>query len=138
VLREAIAADVIAVVESDVHARESAPRPDLALMQLLRELSGGRRLPTRADRETQRVRRRMAGTIERELPERTARPSDVADLDALALALRHCDLVTCDAFMADVIRRARLDALEQCELFTGRRSDVLRLRDYLVTIMSPE
>jgi hypothetical protein len=134
VLREAIAADAVAVVESHVHARESQPRPDLGLMKLLRELSGGRQLPTAPDREAQRVRRRMAATIERELPERTARPSDVADLEALALALRHCDLVTCDAFMADVIRRSRLDVLERCELFTGRRADVIRLRDRLLEL----
>jgi hypothetical protein len=71
----------------------------------------------------------MAWVIEHELPERQARPSDRGDLDALAQAITHCDLVTCDAFMADVIRRARLDLRHRCELFSGRRADVLRLRD---------
>jgi hypothetical protein len=36
--------------------------------------------------------------------------------------------VTCDAFMADVVRRARLDLRFRCELFTGRLADVERLR----------
>jgi hypothetical protein len=35
--------------------------------------------------------------------------------------------VTCDAFMADVVRRTRLDARFGCELFTGRRADVRAL-----------
>jgi hypothetical protein len=73
----------------------------------------------------------MRWTIEHELPERRAHRSDAADLDALAIALTHCDLVTCDAFMADVIRRTRLDLRHRCELFTGRRQDVLRLCDIL-------
>jgi hypothetical protein len=30
-----------------------------------------------------------------------------------------------------VIRRSRLDLTHRCELFTGRRADVLRLRDRL-------
>ena len=69
----------------------------------------------------------MVWTIEHELPERRARSSDPADLEALAVALTRCDLVTCDAFMADVARRGRLDLRYRCELFTGRRTDVLRL-----------
>jgi hypothetical protein len=120
VLRAAIAHGAVAVLESPVHARESAPRPDLGLLELLRELSGGRRLPEAPDRE---LRRRMEWTIAHELPERRARDSDAADLDALALAVAHCDLVTCDAFMADVLRRMRVP----CELFTGRRADVAAL-----------
>jgi hypothetical protein len=70
----------------------------------------------------------MEQTIDHELPERHRRPSDSADLEALAFAVTRCDLVTCDAFMADVIQRARLDLRYRCELFTGRRPDVLRLR----------
>jgi hypothetical protein len=57
--------------------------------------------------------------------------TDAAGLDALALALAHCDLVACDAFMADVLRRTRLDLHHECELFSGRRPDVTRLRDRL-------
>lgn len=131
VLRRAVASGTVEVVESDVHERESRPRPDLGLLELLRELSGGRRLPARMDRSAREVRRRMLWVIEHELPERHARPSDAADLDALALAVAHCDLVACDAFMADVIRRARLDLRFRCELFSGRRAEVLRLRDRL-------
>jgi hypothetical protein len=127
VLRAAVARRAVAVVESPVHERESRPRPDLGVLELLRELSGGRRLGA-ADAE---ARRRMAQTIAHEHPVRHARASDEADLEALAAALPHCDLVTCDAFMADVIRRTRLDRRHGCELFTGRRADVLRLRDRL-------
>jgi hypothetical protein len=128
VLRAAIARGAVVVLESAVHEIESRPRPDLRLLELLRDLSGGYRLPARLDRTAREVRRRMAWTIEHELPLRHSRDSDTADLDALAGALVHCDLVTCDAFMADVIRRTRLDVRHRCELFTGRRADVARLR----------
>ncbi len=131
VLRRAVAAGVVEVVESAVHERESRPRPDLGLLDLLRELSGGRRLPARPDRAAREARRRMEWIIEYELPERRPRASDAADLEALTIALTRCDLVTCDAFMADVIRRARLDRRHRCELFTGQRADVVRLRDRL-------
>jgi hypothetical protein len=131
VLRTAVAAGVVAVVESPVHERESRPRPDLGLLELLRELSGGRRLPGEPDAASREVRRRLAWTVEHELPERRARGSDAADLDALATAICRCDLVACDAFMVDVVRRSRLDLRHGCELFSGRRPDVLRLRDWL-------
>ena len=131
VLRAAVARGAVAVVESDVHEAESRPRPDLRLLELLRELSGGRRLPGVTDRDAREARRRMAWTIEREFPERHLRASDAADLEALATALLHCDFVTCDAFMADVVRRTRLDLRHRCELFSGQRADVLRLRDRL-------
>jgi hypothetical protein len=127
VLRAAVRAGRVAVLESAVHERESRRRPDLGLLDLLRGLSGGRRLPH--EPAAVGVRRRMLWTIEHELPQRRARASDEADLDALATAIVHCDLVTCDAFMADVLRRARLDLHHGCELFSGRRADVLRLRD---------
>jgi len=130
-LREALARRAVAVAESAVHERESRPRPDLRLLPLLRELSQGRRLPVRPDRDAEEAGRRMAWTIEHEHPARRARRSDAADLEALATALLHCDLVTCDAFMADIIHRTRLNLRHGCETFTGRRSDVLRLRDRL-------
>lgn len=128
VVRAAVARGAVEVVESAVHARESRPRPDLKLLELLRELSGGRRLPDAADRAARDSRRRMLWTIEHELPERRPHRSDAGDLDALAIALTRCDLVTCDAFMADVIKRARLELRHRCELYTGRRGDVLALR----------
>jgi predicted nucleic acid-binding protein len=131
VLREAVARGAVAVAESAVHEVESRPRPDLRLLELLRELSGGRRLPAEMDRAARGVRRRLTWTIEHELPRRHARPSDAADLEALAIAVHRCDLVTCDAFMADVIRRAHLDMRHHCEIFSGRQRDVLRLRDRL-------
>jgi hypothetical protein len=134
VLRAAVARGAVAVAESPVHARESAPRPDLGLLPLLQELSGGRRLPDAPDAAVAEARRRMAWTIAHELPVRQPRSSDAADLEAMALALRWCDLVTCDAFMADVIRRARLDLRHRVELYTGRRTDVLALRDRLAAL----
>jgi hypothetical protein len=130
-LREAVDRGALTVVESDVHTRESLPRPDLRLLELLRELSRGHHLPGVPDRRVRDARRRMAATIANELPERRALASDAADLDALAAALLDCDLIACDAFMVDVIRRARLDLRFGCELFGGRRHDVLRLRDRL-------
>jgi hypothetical protein len=131
VLREAVARGTVAVVESAVHERESLPRPDLGLLELLRGLSDGRRLPDAPDPAAREARRRMAATIEREFPERSARASDAADLDALAIAVTRCDLVACDAFMADVLRRTRLDRRHGCKLFGGRRDDVFALRDLL-------
>ncbi len=136
-LRDAVDRGDVAVVESAVHERESRPRPDLGLLELLRGLSDGRRLPSEPDRAAREVRRRMASTIEREFPERQVRASDDADLEALAIALTQCDLVTCDAFMADVIRRTRLDLRHGCELFSGRRADVLALRDRLLELAGP-
>ncbi|MGH2946325.1 MAG: hypothetical protein ACRDPC_08710 [Solirubrobacteraceae bacterium] len=133
-LREAVARSAVAVVESAVHERESRPRPDLRLLELLRGLSGGRRLPDEPDHAAREARRRMARSIEREFPERHGRAGDDADLEALAIAITHCDLVTCDAFMADVIRRTRMDLRHGCELFSGRRADVLALRDRLLEL----
>jgi hypothetical protein len=137
VLRAAVARGAVVVVESAVHERESRPRPDLGLIELLRELSGGAHLPVAGDAESRRVRERLRRTIERELPQRRSQPSDAADLDALAIALQRCDLLTCDAFMADVIRRTRLEARRGVEIFTGRRGDVLRLRDRLLELQRP-
>jgi hypothetical protein len=77
---------------------------------------------------------RGAVAVVREFPERRGRTSDVADLDAMAIALVHCSLVTCDAFMADVIRRTRLQLRHRVELYSGRRADVLRLRDRLTQL----
>ena len=134
VLRPALARGAVAVVESTVHERESLPRPDLGLIELLRGLSAGRRLPAEPSATALAARLRMADAIECEFPRRRARASDAADLDALAIALEHCELVTCDAFMADVIRRTRLDLRHDCELFSGRRPDVLRLRDRLAAL----
>jgi hypothetical protein len=131
VLRSAVARGSVVVVESAVHERESAPRPDLGLLTLLRELSGGRRLAEPGGAAAREAGRRMRWTIAHELPLRRGRASDDADLEALAVAVVECDLVTCDAFMADVIRRARLDVRHRCELFSGRRTDVRALRDRL-------
>jgi hypothetical protein len=136
VLRAAVADGVVGVVESPVHALESAPRPDLGLLELLRGLSRGRRLPDDPDRAGREIERRLGEVIAREHPARAERPSDAADLRALGLALPRCGLVTCDAFMADAVRRTRLDRRHGCELFTGRRPDVERLRSRLEELRS--
>jgi hypothetical protein len=138
VLRRALERGAVLVFESAVHERESLPRPDLGLLELLHDLSGGRRLPHEPDRAAREARRRMAWTIEHQLPERRGRSSDAGDLDALAMAVTRCRLVTCDAFMADVIRRTGLDLRHRCELFTGQRPDVARLRERLQALGGTE
>jgi hypothetical protein len=131
VLRAAVARGSVAVPEAEPHRIESAARPDLPVLELLRDLSGGLRLPDRPGTRERQLERRLAWTLAREFPERRTRPSDRLDLQALALALPRCRLVTCDAFMADVIHRTSLDVRFRCELYTGRRPDVERLRERL-------
>jgi hypothetical protein len=127
-LRAALRDGAVRVAESPVHEVESAARPDLGLLPLLRELSGGLRLPGERGAAERRCARALRAMVERDYPVRVRRDSDERDIDALSLALPGCDLVTCDAFMAELIRRARLDVRFDCELFTGRRPDVERLR----------
>jgi hypothetical protein len=127
-LRAAVARGVVAVPESETHRLESAARPDLPLLALLRELSGGLTLPHERGAVERHCERRLEAVLERDFPERRSRASDRLDMSALAVALPRCDLITCDAFMADVVRRTGLDVRFGCELFTGRRADVERLR----------
>lgn len=126
VTEAAVAAGVVVVLESPAHELESAPRPDLPLLDRLRSLSGGRRLPEPGRRERE-IRRRLAAVAGEDYPGRTPRASDAVDLETLALVLPNCDLVTCDAHMLSVCRRTGLDALYGCELYSGRRADVERL-----------
>jgi hypothetical protein len=128
VLREAVAAGAVRVPESEVHRIESSARPDLGLLELLRGLSGGLRLPDDRGTAERRCARSLRAMLERDYPDRTPMASDDLDVVALSRALPHCRLVTCDAFMAELIRRARLDTWFGCELFTGRRPDVEKLR----------
>jgi hypothetical protein len=130
VLREAVARGAVAVPESEAHRVESAARPDLPLLELLRELSGGLRLPD----EPGPLERRLERQLERDFPKRSPRPSDAVDLRTLAIVLPRCRLVTCDAFMLDLVRRTALDVRFQCELFSGRRRDVDRLRRALQSL----
>jgi hypothetical protein len=127
-LRAAVMRGAVAVPESEAHGLESAPRPDLPLLELLRGLSGGVTFPRTRGAAERHCERRLEAVLERDFPERRSRASDRLDVHALAAALPRCDLVTCDAFMADVIRRTGLDVRYRCELFTGRRADVERLR----------
>jgi hypothetical protein len=137
VLREAIARASVAVAESAAHRRESEARPDLALLELLRELSGGRRLPDEQGAPERNVERRLRRFASEHFPDRIARASDDVDFEALSIALPRCGLVACDAFMADVVRRAGLDRRFGTEVFGGRRADVLALRDRLAAQTPP-
>jgi hypothetical protein len=130
-LRAAVARGAVAAPESEAHRIESAARPDLPLLDLLRELSAGQRLPDELGALELNVERRLRRFADEHFPERRWRTSDELDLRALAIALPRCRLVTCDAFMADVIRRAGLDRRFGCEVFSGRRGDVLRLAERL-------
>ena len=132
-LRAAVKRGSVVVPEARAHRLESAPRPDLPLLDLLRSFSAGRRLPDRLGRPEREIVRRLSAVLEHEHPERRSRASDQVDLEALAVALPRCDLVTCDAFMADAIRRSRLDLRHDVELFSGRRPDVQRLTERLRT-----
>jgi hypothetical protein len=131
-----VAAGAVAVPESVVHDAESAPRPDLRLLELLRELSGGLRLPADPGPQGREVARRLRAALAAELPERRPGRGDRADLQALAIALPRCRLVTCDALMADLVRRTRLDRRHGVELFTGRRADVEALRRRLEELLA--
>jgi hypothetical protein len=128
ILHAAVARGAVAVPESEAHRLESAARPDLPLLELLRGLSAGLTLPAELGAVERHCERRLQAVLERDFPERRSRASDRVDLRALAVALPRCRLVTCDAFMADVVRRAGLDVRFRTELFTGRRADVERLR----------
>jgi hypothetical protein len=127
VLRCAVRRDAVQVPESGVHRIESAARPDLGLLELLRELSGGLELDQERGAAERRCESALRTALARHHPDRPAEPGDERDVEALSLALPRCDLVTCDAFMAELIHRARLDVWFPCELFTGRRGDVERL-----------
>lgn len=137
VLREAVGRGAVAVPEGPAHRVESAARPDLPLLDLLRELARGLRLPDEPGPEELALEQRLRRKLDRDFPERRAQRSDAMDLRALAIALPRCRLVTCDAFMADVVRRTALDRQLACELYTGRREDVLRLQTRLAELVSP-
>jgi hypothetical protein len=128
VLRAAVARGAVAVPESRAHRIESEARPDLPLLGFLRELSGGLRLPDEAGEPERMYERRLTLVSERQFPERRRRESDRVDLWAIAQALPRCPLITCDAFLADVIRRAGVARRLGTEVYSGRRADVDRLR----------
>jgi hypothetical protein len=124
----------VRVPESRAHRIESEARPDLPLLAFLRELSGGLRLPGELGARERNYERRLVRFAKSHFPERRPLESDPVDLWAMALALSTCQLVTCDAFIADVIRRSGLDRRRSVELYTGRRRDVDRLRRRLESL----
>ena len=128
VLRAAIARGAVAVPESEAHRLESGARPDLPLLEFLRELSAGLELSRERGAVERDCELRLEAILDQDFPERHRRAGDRLDVRALAAALPCCRLVTCDAFMADVVRRSGLDGRFGCELFTGHRADVDRLR----------
>jgi hypothetical protein len=137
VLRASVAAGVVAVPAAEAHRLESAARPDLAILPLLDDLAQGVSLPEKARGSRERwLERRLAAILEQRFPERHGRSSDRVDLHTLALALPRCRIITCDAFMADLVRTAGYDTRFGCELFTGRRSDVHALRARLEELLA--
>jgi hypothetical protein len=126
-LRAAVARGAVAVPESGTRRLESEARPDLPLLDLLRKLSSGLELPHDEEVEGD-CNRELHAILERDFPGRRRRASARLDVRALSAALPHCRLVTCDAFMAEVVRRSGLDRRFGCALYTGRRADVDRLR----------
>lgn len=136
VVRSAVARGAIGIPESKAHRLESEPRPDLRLLDLLRELSGGLRLPDEPGIRERRIERHLARVAAAHFPERSSRESDEVDLQAIALALPRCRLITCDAFIADVVRRTGLHILCHADLYAGRRADVDRLRRRLEGLLA--
>ena len=134
VLRAAVARGAVRVPESRAHRIESEARPDLPLLAFLRELSGGLQLPDELGARERNFERRLIRFAESHFPERRRLESDPIDLWAMALALSTCQLITCDAFTADVVRRSGLDRQRGVELFTGRRRDVDRVRRRLESL----
>jgi hypothetical protein len=64
VLRAALARGAVAIPEAEAHRVESAPRPDLPLLELLHELSRGQRLPERLGTRERDVDRRLIAALE--------------------------------------------------------------------------
>src|SRR5262249_35427041 len=87
VLRAAVARGAVTVPASPPPRRESAPAPALPLLELLRQLSGGLRLPAPRGPLERSCERRLGAILERDFPERRGRASDALDLRSLALAL---------------------------------------------------
>jgi hypothetical protein len=90
VLRDAVARGVVRVPESRVHRLESAARPDLGLLELLRELSGGLSLGDERGREERRCEAALRTLLERDYPQRTPGSGDDLDIEAMSLALPRC------------------------------------------------
>jgi hypothetical protein len=103
-LRAAVARGAIVVPESEAHRLESAARPDLPLLELLRELSAGVTLPRERGAVERECEQRLEATLQRDFRERRPRPNDRVDVRALAAALPR--LPACDVRRLDGRRRS--------------------------------
>jgi len=128
VLRTAVERGAVGVPESEAHRLESRTCPGLPLLKLLRELSAGLELSHASGDLRRDCERRLQTVLDRDFPERNQRASDHLDVRALSAALPHCRLVTCDALVADVVSRSGLPRRFRCELYSGRRADIEKLR----------
>ncbi len=84
VLRDAVRRGVVQVPESTVHRVESAARPDLGLLELLRDLSGGLQLDTERAAPERRCERALRDALARDYPDRPPAPGDERDIEALS------------------------------------------------------
>jgi hypothetical protein len=89
-LKSAVARGAIVVAEYEAHSVESAARPDLPLLELLRELSAGATLPRERGAMESECEQRLDATLRRDFPERRGRASDNVDVRPLAAALPRC------------------------------------------------
>jgi hypothetical protein len=108
ILRTAVARGAVAVPESEAHRLESAARPDLPLLELLRGLSAGVTLPDELGAVERHCERRLQAVLERDFPERRSRASDHVDLrvaraPSLAAGLRYSPSMTSHAALASMM-----------------------------------
>jgi len=78
--RAAVARGAVVVPESEAHRLESAARPDLPLLGLLRELFGGLTLPHERGPVEPHCEWRLEAIPERDFPARRSRASDRVDV----------------------------------------------------------
>ncbi|MGH2714322.1 MAG: hypothetical protein ACRDM7_10640 [Thermoleophilaceae bacterium] len=83
VLRDAVGRGAVQVPESSVHRVESAARPDLGLLELLRDLSGGLDLGDERGAAERRCENALRSALRGDYPNRPPAPSDDRDIEAL-------------------------------------------------------
>jgi hypothetical protein len=135
VLRAAVARGSVAVPESEAHRLESAARPDLPILELLRELSAGLRLPNEASAVVRSCERRLEAVLERDFP--TERPGR-ATVSTSAPSRLLCRAATSSRATPSwpMSCAGPVSTSASAALFTGRRADVERLRRRLKGLSS--